>query len=234
PPAAEPAPPPAPEAELLPGAEPPAPAPTADAAFGGQWQATFSVWRLYGISVDSAEVQTGVDPQSGAAVYKRLDSTTVSLLGTDAPLPYGVPRLAGDLFVLPNLSVGGAAMYVRRTLDGKDASSVLVLTPRIGYGTALSDLFSIWVLGGMTYSRRERTVLQFASGSAETRSSQLVETGLAATLDAMLIVTPRGPFGFLVGPAADIGFGGNKRTASSTRTYGLLGGLVAWLPPPWL
>jgi hypothetical protein len=56
-----------------------------------------------------------------------------------------------------------------------------------------------------------------------------IESGLAASVDAMLVVHPVGNFGFTVGPAADIAFAGNSDVTRTWRSVGLMGGLVAWL-----
>jgi len=224
--AAEPAASPSPAAPAA--AASPAPSGADAPEFGHAGQVTFSVWRLYGLSLDSRQVALPPDGKT----YQRMDSTTLSLFGTDAPKPYGVPRLGADYFITDHFSIGAAGMFLYRDQQNVGPANLLVVTPRVSGGFALSKLFSIWVLGGVTWSRDATTQVDFQNGPTALTSTH-VESGVAATLDAMLIVTPKGPFGFLVGPAADIGFAGNLETTKSARSIGLLGGLVAWLSPPY-
>jgi len=191
--------------------------------FGHKNQLTASVWRLYGASFDWHPSPTGQGPNT--------NTFTLSLLGTDAPQPYFVPRLGGDWFITDHISIGASGMFVFRSPKGSASSNLFVASPRVGYGAELTKVLAIWTTAGITYARDAHTDSTFLS-SGNVTDKRVTDYGVALSLDAMLVVAPMGSFGFMVGPSADIAFAGNSDVFRGWRSVGLMGGLIGWFDPP--
>ncbi|HEY3818873.1 MAG TPA: hypothetical protein VGL81_16995 [Polyangiaceae bacterium] len=183
----------------------------------------------------------------------------VPLGGNNATLPnlFTVPRLGFDYTIIPNLTVGGDVVLFF-TLGGTQStetdnnaggkqtvstnepkSTIFGLAPRVGYVLHLTDLFHVWLRGGLSV---------YLAGVKQTVENNNVQVTTsfdahqwAIDLDPQFVITPVPHFGFTAGLTADIPFGGgysvNVNQPNSTTSVsagqslvfvGMTAGLVGW------
>jgi hypothetical protein len=204
-------------------------------------------------------------------------STGVNLLWNGgASNVFAIPRLAIDGFVAPMVTLGGSAGYMSRggstkttsvrTISGSSSSdtthsdddlpnvSAFVVSPRLGVVLLLGPKVALWLRGGVTYFQTSLdstsvTPPTSSGGTTITTKVSAETSGVAATLDAQLVIVPVDHVGITIGPVFDIGLGGSTKTTttvtassggvSSTQTaiqdgdltqsnYGAAAGIVAF------
>lgn len=103
--------------------------------------------------------------------------------------PLHAARLALDVFVADQLSVGGALGFFTHTGEVDDVEGLL-FAPRVGYAIPLSRAFTFWPRGGFSYWNVDDNSL------------------LAVTGEAMFLASPRPGWGILFGLTVDVGITG--------------------------
>ena len=134
-------------------------------------------------------------------------------------LPVWVPRFSVDVFVIEDLSVGGALGFVSLD-DNGDADPYdngrggFIFAPRVGYYIDFSQYFGFWPRGGFTmYDLDDPDQSQFM-----------------LTLEGNFTFSPREGFGFLFGPVIDLGFSGEYGNGDlRQRSFGIAIGMFGWL-----
>jgi hypothetical protein len=179
---------------------------------GQKGDVVFSAERLLGVSLTHSSWEEG--PIEGDNDY-----TSVGLGWRSSVLPFDVPRVGFDFFVIDHLSVGGTLGFFSTDPDtGADFSGVL-LGPRVGYAVGLSRVIGLWPRGGFTYHSGEL-------GGTD-------ENGFALTLECPFTFAPTEHFAFHVGPTVDFDLVGEIEVGSAEvdhdyRTFGLNAGLLGW------
>jgi hypothetical protein len=215
----------------------------------GERLASFASWS------STIEV-TGTTPAMNTSFES--SGTSVGLLwaaGAPVPVgainPYVAPRLALDVFVHPNLTVGGSIGYASASgsahqsapVQGQDVSmptaSTLVLAPRVGVAFSPSEIVSIWLRGGITYSHAsvEDTEAKMKSGNDMLPGSSLSWDQVSLSLDPMLVLVPFSHFGIEVGPTIDVPLSNSIDVSGSTTAaeahlelanYGIAAGILGF------
>jgi hypothetical protein len=169
------------------------------------------------------------------------------------PTFYTTPRVGFDYVFLPNWTLGGD-LFVFFTLGGSSTTTgnpsvdtpsgnAFGVVPRIGYVFGMSQVFSIWLRGGVSFYHAGTSVQDFGcTGQSDTTSVNL----FGFDIDPQLVISPAPHFAFTAGPAVDIGFAGgasltvpvgrgnNCNTTQTTSdgysawNVGLTGGLLGW------
>jgi hypothetical protein len=180
--------------------------------FGEKGQLAISAERLFGFVHDSSTVTAaGVDSTTKTDSFSLL-SSPISLSGTTG-LAYSAPRVAGDYFVIDNLSVGAALGYshvsytqpVTANANVETSGDSWTFAPRAGYSFLFSDMIGIWPRGGFTY----RTFSRGSDGGHV----------LALTLEAPFTFSLIPHVVFTAGPTLDLGLSGSvDNTAAGTTT----------------
>lgn len=157
-----------------------------------------------------------------------LDTSRVSFgwggRGVEVLTPYEIPRAAVDVFVAEQLSIGGSLGFASVSYDrddGKDRADYdsFIFAPRVGYIWGLSDVFSFWLRGGISYHSN--------TGGHE--------NGLGLTVEPTFVLMPAEHFGIVFGPTLDLDLvggvdDGRDRVDRHYRTLGLLQvGILGWL-----
>ncbi|HEU5074249.1 MAG TPA: hypothetical protein VFU02_08750, partial [Polyangiaceae bacterium] len=140
---------------------------------------------------------------------------------TGQPFPYWAARFAFDIFVIDNLSVGGAFGFVSQDNDDDDdgddddGRGGFIFAPRVGYFIDFGEYFGFWPRGGFTVYDLD-----------DPDQSQ----GLL-TLEPYFTFAPRDGFGFLFGPVIDLGFSGEAGDDVDLRekSFGVAIGMFGWL-----
>lgn len=144
-----------------------------------------------------------------------VSSTYVSLLGNNSGLtPFDMPRLAFDFFVIDRLSIGGTVTYARETLEVTTGSvsmeqpsvSTFVFSPRVGFGTRITDRLGFWVRGGITYFRGDQEI-----GNTDTDWS-----GINLNIDPAVLVFLSDAVALGVGPTLNVPLDGSIEAGSSS------------------
>lgn len=144
-------------------------------------------------------VHRSIDPP-GPADFE-FDGTTLGIGWYGNLTPYHQSRAALDVFVIEQLSVGGSLAFFAQTGD-PDGDGIL-FAPRVGYAIPLSDLFTFWPRGGLTFIDIEDYSLFGLSG------------------EAAFILTPQPSWGIILAPTFDIGFGGEDETDVTEFSIGI-------------
>jgi hypothetical protein len=217
-------------------------------------------------SQDQLPAPFGTLPPGANRVTTNNSQTSISLLwgGTGNATPggpintfYTVPRLGFDYVIIPNVTIGGNVI-VFFTLGGSsgnettlnsgattttsaDNPSALVfgVAPRGGYILELTNLFSLWLRGGVSYYVANSKTTQ-GTGNGQTTLSNSVNQ-FAIDLDPQLVITPVPHFGITAGLTADIPIagghsaqldrpGGSQSASaySSVLYIGVTAGLMGW------
>ncbi len=195
----------------------------------------FPLFSYTHVSQDNVFPMAGISKQ--VAVYNQ---TAISLLwGSSAPgdaiAPlqtsfFTVPRVGFDYVLFPNVTVGGD-IVVFFTLGGNNStdttpvaggtvtasndnpsSFVFGVAPRAGYVLALSDLFSLWLRGGLSYY-----VATSKTTNAGTTVTSSTNQG-ALDLDPQLVITPIPHLGITAGLTADIPLAGGHSQETDLNT----------------
>ncbi len=190
--------------------------------FGEKLDVAFSADRLFGITFSNVTEERPGEPDS------QLDTTRISFGwgGRKVVSPYEIPRAAIDVFVADRLSLGGSIGFANVSVDRNDGRgypdySTFLFAPRVGYVWGLSDSFSFWLRGGLSYHSAHDTDAN--------------ETGLGLTLEPTFVLTPVEHFGIVFGPTLDLDVTGDvdngpNRVARRNSTFGLLQvGILGWL-----
>lgn len=167
--------------------------------------------RMFGVSANSFKVD-----RDGTSTYSNTDIGLLwgasHTLGDNAvPSPYTVPRIGFDYAIIPNLTIGGAIGIASSSLgtkterngasvtqDGDTVTSFLV-SPRVGYIIGISDSVGIWLRGGFTYFS-----LSDKGPEVNGRKNSSSASGLAFSLDPILVLSPVDHFGFFGGLMLDL------------------------------
>jgi hypothetical protein len=148
------------------------------------------------------------------------DHSSVSLFARHAEeMPFQLPRLAVDGFLMPSLTLGGSLSFGSYSLDPGDVD-VFTLQPRVGYVVPLGSIADFWLKGGLSY---------YSMDYGATDESGL---GLSGAFDFVINLTRS--FGISVGPSIDFGLIGERSTPAGDddvkyTTLALNVGLVGWL-----
>jgi hypothetical protein len=180
----------------------------------------------------SYQTSTTTDSNKNATTDSRTSFSLVTSSPTITTL-YNYPRLALDIVVVPNLTLGGSAwiytdLNVSRTTAPANGASMSTdqpkatywgFAPRVGYVFSIGNLLAIWPRAGIEYMNVG------TSSTSQTVAGVTVSTGaasvwqLAANVEAMLVVTPFKHFGIALGPTADIPISG-KESQTTTAVVG--------------
>jgi hypothetical protein len=153
-------------------------------------------------------------------------------IGADS-YPFNIPRLGFDIFVIDQLSVGGAIGYAsysdanqnNNSQFGNNSVEVFELAPRVGYWIPLGSIAGFWPRGGFTWH------------SINPDGPDNDARGLALTLEALFGIGPVEHFAFLLGPLFDIDIIGNRdcrrnlvqdTCGSHYRNIGIDVGIMGW------
>jgi hypothetical protein len=149
--------------------------------------------------------------------------------------PFNMPRFAFDIFVIDNLSLGGAIGYSSVQDDddgfGDTDYSAFIFSPRIGYWIGIGKVVGFWPRGGFTY--HSLSVEPAGGGDYD-------ENGLALTLEGMFGIGPVEHFMFMVGPTVDFDMFGHRDSCRTGqfddddckwkyRSFGIQVGLLGWI-----
>jgi hypothetical protein len=171
--------------------------------FGEKGQLAISAERLFGFVHDSTTTtENGIDTTVKTDSFSLL-SSTVTPFGTGVVV-YSQPRVAGDYFVIDNLSLGGAVGYSHYSISEPAGQNVEISTsgdswlfaPRVGYSFLFNDNIGIWPRGGFTY----RTF------SAVNESGHV----FALTIEAPFTFSFIPHVVFTAGPTLDLGLTGKE------------------------
>ena len=179
--------------------------------------------------------------------------------GSAATLPnvFTVPRLGFDYTIIPNVTIGGdivafftlggsQSSEVDNNSGGKQTTSVsepkstiFGIAPRGGYILRLTDMFALWLRGGVSFYTASVKQTVDANNNQVTTSVNFNQ--FALDLDPQLVITPIPHFGFTAGLTADIPIAGghsvsvdqpNSSTSvsagSSLMFIGVTGGIIGW------
>jgi hypothetical protein len=227
----------------------------AGAAFGDQGQAIVSVDRLMPLFAYESYKQGFF----GGGGTNNQTVTSISLVGHGVSaysyggvelgaLFYNIPRFAFDYTVWQHLTVGGSVWAyfqlgnsTTHTENGvsvtNDNGKVTFwgIAPRVGWILQLSDVFSFWPRGGVSFNDAGVT---FPPANPGLPSGGGTVTQWAIDLEPMFVITPVPHAGFTVGPAVDIPFAGSLSTSNAAGTtvsvdstqfhFGITAGLLAW------
>ncbi len=215
-------------------AQPATPAPRS--SLGEQGQVIFGAERV--LTLFAFESSKSVDTsQAGTTQTVSASQTSMSFLGSNPAGPgggittfYKIPRLGFDYVLIPNLTIGGAAMMLftlgsgetsktetagKTTTQNFDGSAITLfgLAPRVGYVFALSEMFAVWPRGGLSfYSASVR------SPSDPTAKTVVTDSVSQWALDAegLLVFTPFPHVGITAGLALDIPITGSLKNEKVT------------------
>ncbi len=214
------------------------------AAKGALAQERFARAKTFAVSVDRAfgvvamsgkqEFPTGTEKQSYTTI-NFLSHTSGAVAST---MYYGVPRLAGDYFIIDGLSVGaalGVMSYSASAKSGNTAErdlpsgSAFLFAPRAGYCFMFTEMLGLWPRGGFTY-------VGGGTDSPDDTSSNGLHLW-AFTAEVPFVISPVPHWGFHIGPTMDLGFAGgvsqkrNNTTVSydaSATEFGLHAGMFGY------
>ncbi len=156
---------------------------SAQETFYGAGEINVALERGFGVHY----VHRNIDPPGGDDFD--WDGTTIGLGWYGALTPLHWARGAFDVFVIDQLSIGGSLGFYAQS--GDPDGDGLIIAPRVGYAIPLSDLFTFWPRGGISYYDQDDNNLFALSG------------------EAMFVLTPHPNWGILLGATLDIGVAGN-------------------------
>jgi hypothetical protein len=155
-------------------------------AFYASGKVSVALERAFGIHHVNGHVE---DNDSGDEID--YSHTTVGFGWGGSTSHFHDSRAAVDGFVTDRLSLGGALGFFSQSGDA-DLNGFLI-SPRVGYAVPISEAFTFWPRGGLTYMSR---------GDA----SQFALTG-----EAMFVAVPRAGWGILFGLTLDLGITGETQ-----------------------
>ncbi|HEY2735303.1 MAG TPA: hypothetical protein VGI70_15005 [Polyangiales bacterium] len=175
----------------------------------------FSAERLFGLYLDDQSVDTGPS--------ERHRDHTVFAIGWQGSPPSALttPRLGIDVFITPELTLGGNIGFFSHTQDvgdGSVTSTGVLFGARVGYAFRFTHAISFWPRAGLTYS------------TVSTEGVDGDDHVLALSIDAPFTFMPAENFAILVGPCIDLGFLGKENGSDySEIMFGLMVGLSGWV-----
>jgi hypothetical protein len=152
-----------------------------------------------------------------------------TLIGQNGAIsPFSVPRVGLDYVIVPNVTIGGEVLVfftlggstsrdttnaagATTTTSGDNPGQFLFgLAPRGGYIVPLSDLFSLWLRGGFSYS------IQTGKSTVGGVTTSISTNQFALDLDPRIVFTPFPHVGFTGGLTFDIPLaGGDSRSTDA-------------------
>jgi hypothetical protein len=208
-----------------------------EGTFGSAGQFVFSGERLAGVywldvSSDTSGTFDAAGPGGTANVNTDTDTnrTKVGLLGNNGGLDFAtVPRVGFDYFVVQNISLGLALIYISDPEERDETTTLtdpasgasasvrtetdvsrhaFVISPRVGYGLAFADHLGVWARGGITYgsATEEQDVVETGPPPPNVRISNAKTelSQLSLSLDAQLIIIPVNHFGIGIGAFVEV------------------------------
>lgn len=170
-----------------------------EVAFGDRGHVALSAERLFGYLHEWTTITTS------GGVETSTSGNNFSLLSNATAANYSFPRLAGDLFVARNFSVGltGALVHVTGSGDGTSDQSgtILQLAPRLGYVVRATPRLAIWPRAGVTYEHA-----WYSSSSSNNASLT------AVTIEAPVAIQLMARTALLIIPYGDVGVAGSRHT----------------------
>lgn len=155
--------------------------------------------------------------EQGGVEQKTSERTTsVGVLALRGATAATVPRVAFDVFVTDQLTVGGSFIYTTysqsavfsaegNAQDQEDdigSGSIFVLAPRVGYRMPLATQWGFWPRAGFSFASQSDSVITDQQSDTERKVSR---TTLSFLLDAMFYVQPIEHLAILGGPFLDLG-----------------------------
>jgi hypothetical protein len=231
--------------------------------FGRRGQIIISADRLVPVFSYTHTSQDQFDPGLGNSKQVVTNNQTALSILWGSTYPSGaetfftVPRVGFDYVIVPNVTIGGD-IVVFFTLGGSNGTEttqtngtsmttsrdnpgalVFGIAPRGGYIFELSNLFSLWLRGGLSYYVMNSKTTT-GSGNAQTTTSFSVNK-FALDLNPQFVITPTPHFGFTLGLTADIPLAGGhsqeidvanrsitNSASSSLLFFGVTGGLLGY------
>ena len=203
--------------------------------FGAEHQFALSGERLTGVYwIDASSDLDGTITTPGGATASsstNIDNSGLKLafLGNDGGVDFStIPRVGFDFFVVQNVSLGAAFIYLHDsdetdtggtvtapapigtvTLDAvntETSTDSFVISPRVGYGRSW-DHIGIWARGGLTYGHQNNEVDETttdAQGNITRVQTTTKLSLLTLSLDVQALFIPADYFGIGVGPFIEI------------------------------
>jgi hypothetical protein len=194
-------------------------------AFGQQGEFIISADRLMPLfsfdDVSQADLEAGAGDPAIKSVTNTSTSPSLSLLygGTANPneVFYTAPRVGLDYVVVPNVTIGGSIVAVfsiggsnktetdntngqsSTTSVDHDSVSGFGIAPRAGYILPLTDIFALWLRGGLSFYVASDSPPSNNNGTFSTTVNQL-----SLDLEPQLVFTGIPHVGFTAGLDADI------------------------------
>jgi hypothetical protein len=228
-------------------------------SFGQQGDFILSADRLLPLfSFTSVSQVAPGAPGPGVSKVTNTDAQTALSFfqGGTPPLQtfFTFPRVGLDYVLIPNVTIGGDLLFYTTlgghhttetdltngssTTDTTASGSMLTfgIAPRGGYILPLSELFSLWLRGGLFFYTSS---VKTPEGAAGTMTESTNQFGI--DLDPQLVFTPIPHFGITGGLTADIPIAGghsithetpNASTTDSAGSsiffFGVTAGLIGW------
>jgi hypothetical protein len=140
---------------------------------------------------------------------------------------YNTPRVGFDYAVIDHLTIGGSIAFAT-TLGASETVSrgagsqsndvakgtYFAIAPRIGYAIPLTDQFTFWPRGGLSFNLAHVSYPDETQGNITVQHTANLSLW-ALSLEPMFVFTPVNHFGFYAGPVLDIPLTGS---ASDHRT----------------
>ncbi|HZU85786.1 MAG TPA: hypothetical protein VE987_22830 [Polyangiaceae bacterium] len=207
--------------------------------FGQQGQFIIGADRLFSLFSYTHIAQDQFNPGPGNSKQTTtVNGTALSLLWGSSPVianggvpiisPFAVPRIGVDYVIVPHVTIGGD-LIVFFTLGGNTATDTTTnggttsststdnpgqflfgIEPRGGYILPLTDMFSLWLRGGLSYYIQSSKTT--AGGSTTTNTTNQ----LALDLEPQVVFTPIPHVGFTAGLTGDIPLTGGHSTDVNT------------------
>ena len=216
--------------------------------FGQQGQFILSADRLFSLFAYTHISQDAFTPPAGATkqTINYNDSAIGLLWGSSGGLTgnlvpvntfYTVPRVGFDYVLIPNVTVGGEIVLFF-TVGGSNGADTTLnngsnmststdnpgalifgFAPRGGYILPLSDLFSLWLRGGVSYYiANQKTTTTLGNNTQQTTT--ITTNQFALDLDPQFVITPVPHLGFTAGLTGDIPLAGGHSQDTNTNTNG--------------
>jgi hypothetical protein len=215
-----------------------APLALAQKAFGQQGEFIISADRLVPFfsfdDVSQDNLEAGAADPAVKSVTNTVTSSSLSLLygGTANPGEqfFTAPRVGVDYVLVPNVTIGGSIIALF-SLGGSSKSETDLtngqsqttsvdnnsvtgfgIAPRAGYILPLTDMFSLWLRGGLSFYVATQTPPEVNNNPAPTTTTNQ----LSLDLEPQLVLTAIPHVGFTVGLDADIPLtGGIKESGTN-------------------
>ncbi|MCU0657754.1 MAG: hypothetical protein MUF64_21575 [Polyangiaceae bacterium] len=208
-----------------------------------------SAERMFGFNYSS----TKTEETAGNTTTTTTDASTgIGLLSPSGGNPFSTPSLGLHYSVIPALTVGASLGLTRISTSTTseqggtkvetegDPTTTILFAPRVGYIFGFTNAVYLWARGGISYYRSSTSSEETVGNNKTTTES--TNSGLALSLDPMLVITPVNRFGITLGPVFDIGLSGADKTETNsgsttttterdvkTSNYGLQFGILGYL-----